>query len=138
MADARLFRLEIISPDRVFYQGDVAMVELTTSEGDVGIYKNHIPMTMIVVPGIVTITEEEGQKRAALHSGLIEVLPDKVTILAELAEWPDEIDLNRAEEARVRAQRRLETGDSSMNMIRANMALRKALVRIELAEGKQK
>ncbi|MBU9738808.1 ATP synthase F1 subunit epsilon [Diplocloster agilis] len=138
MADDRLFRLEIISPDRVFYQGDVAMVELTTSEGDVGIYKNHIPMTMIVVPGIVTITEEEGQKRAALHSGFIEVLPDKVTILAELAEWPDEIDLNRAEEARVRAQRRLETGDSSMNMIRANMALRKALVRIELAEGKQK
>ena len=131
MADDRLFRLEIISPDRVFYQGDVAMVELTTSEGDVGIYKNHIPMTMIVVP-------EEGQKRAALHSGFIEVLPDKVTILAELAEWPDEIDLNRAEEARVRAQRRLETGDSSMNMIRANMALRKALVRIELAEGKQK
>ena len=138
MADDRLFRLEIISPDRVFYQGDVAMVELTTSEGDVGIYKNHIPMTMIVVPGIVTITEEEGQKRAALHSGFIEVLPDKVTILAELAEWPDEIDLNRAEEARVRAQRRVETGDSSMNMIRANMALRKALVRIELAEGKQK
>ena len=138
MADDRLFRLEIISPDRVFYQGDVAMVELTTSEGDVGIYKNHIPMTMIVVPGIVTITEEEGQKRAALHSGFIEVLPDKVTILAELAEWPDEIDLNRAEEARVRAQRRLETADSSMNMIRANMALRKALVRIELAEGKQK
>lgn len=138
MADDRLFRLEIISPDRVFYQGDAAMVELTTSEGDVGIYKNHIPMTMIVVPGIVTITEEEGQKKAALHSGFIEVLQDKVTILAELAEWPDEIDLNRAEEARVRAQRRLETADSSMNMIRANMALRKALVRIELAEGKQK
>ncbi|MBU9725405.1 ATP synthase F1 subunit epsilon [Diplocloster modestus] len=138
MADDKLFRLEIISPDRVFYQGDAAMVELTTSEGDVGIYKNHIPMTMIVVPGIVTITEEEGQKKAALHSGFIEVLQDKVTILAELAEWPDEIDLNRAEEARVRAQRRLETADSSMNMIRANMALRKALVRIELAEGKQK
>mgnify|MGYP000462019629 FL=1 len=138
MADDRLFRLEIISPDRVFYQGDAAMVELTTSEGDVGIYKNHIPMTMIVVPGIVTITEEEGQKKAALHSGFIEVLQDKVTILAELAEWPDEIDLNRAEEARVRAKRRLETADSSMNMIRANMALRKALVRIELAEGKQK
>ena len=108
MADDKLFRLEIISPDRVFYQGDAAMVELTTSEGDVGIYKNHIPMTMIVVPGIVTITEEEGQKKAALHSGFIEVLQDKVTILAELAEWPDEIDLNRAEEARVRAQRRLE------------------------------
>ena len=138
MADDKLVRLEIISPDRVFYQGDAAMVELTTSEGDVGIYKNHIPMTMIVVPGIVTITEEEGQKKAALHSGFIEVLQDKVTILAELAEWPDEIDLNRAEEARVRAQRRLETADSSMNMIRANMALRKALVRIELAEGKQK
>lgn len=138
MADDRLFRLEIIAPDRVFYQGDVIMVELTTSEGDVGIYKNHMPMTMLIVPGIVTITDEQEVRHAAVHSGFMEVLPDKVTILAELAEWPEEIDLNRAQEAKIRAERRLENQDPNMNMVRTEMALRKALVRIELAEGRQK
>ncbi|MGI6019626.1 MAG: ATP synthase F1 subunit epsilon [Marvinbryantia sp.] len=134
MAEDRLFDLSIVSPERVFYRGKVSMVELSTSEGDVGIYKNHIPMTFLLVPGIVTITEEGGQREAAIHSGFMEVLQDKVTILAEIAEWPDEIDKNRAEEAKVRAERRLQTKDPMVNLNRAEMALRKATVRLELAD----
>ena len=138
MAEDRLFDLSIVSPERVFYRGKVSMVELSTSEGDVGIYKNHIPMTFLLVPGIVTITEEGGQKEAAIHSGFMEVLQDKVTILAEIAEWPDEIDKNRAEEAKVRAERRLQTKDPMVNLNRAEMALRKATVRLELADYAKK
>ncbi len=134
MAEDRLFDLSIVSPERVFYKGKVSMVELSTSEGNVGIYKNHIPMTFLLVPGIVTITEENGQKEAAIHSGFMEVLQDKVTIMAEIAEWPDEIDKNRAEEAKVRAERRLQTKDPMVNLNRAEMALRKATVRLELAD----
>ena len=134
MAEDRLFDLSIVSPERVFYRGKASMVELSTSEGDVGIYKNHIPMTFLLVPGIVTITEEGGQREAAIHSGFMEVLQDKVTILAEIAEWPDEIDKNRAEEAKVRAERRLQTKDPMVNLNRAEMALRKATVRLELAD----
>lgn len=134
MAEDRLFDLSIVSPERVFYRGKVSMVELSTSEGDVGIYKNHIPMTFLLVPGIVTITEEGGQREAAIHSGFMEVLQDKVSILAEIAEWPDEIDKNRAEEAKVRAERRLQTKDPMVNLNRAEMALRKATVRLELAD----
>ena len=111
------------------------MVELTTLKGDVGIYKGHIPMTMILVPGIVTITEEDGKKQAAIHSGFMEVLPEKVTIMAEVAEWPEEIDVNRAKEAEIRAQRRLETNDPMMNRQRAEFALRRAMVRLSLAEN---
>ncbi len=133
MADDKLFQLNIISPERVFYEGKAKMVELTTSEGEVGIYKNHIPMTLLIVPGIVTITEESGKKLAAIHSGFMEVLPDKVTIMAEVAEWPEEIDINRAREAQVRAERRLQRKDPMLNLNRAEMALRKALVRQELA-----
>lgn len=138
MAEDRLFDLSIVSPERVFYRGKVSMVELSTSEGDVGIYKNHIPMTLLLVPGIVTITEEGGQREAAIHSGFMEVLQDKVTILAEIAEWPDEIDKNRAEEAKVRAERRLQTKDPMVNLNRAEMALRKATVRLELADYAKK
>lgn len=134
MEQEKLFDLEIISPDRIFYRGRAFMVELNTSEGEIGVYKNHIPLTTILRPGIVVITEAEGKREAAIHAGFMEILPEKVTILAEEAEWPDEIDLNRAQEAKVRAERRIQTNDPNINLARAQIALRKALVRIELAD----
>lgn len=134
MADEKMFKLKVISPDRIFYEGEASMVELKTSEGEVGIYKNHIPMTMIVVPGVLRITESEEVKEAALHAGFIEILPDKITILAEIAEWPDEIDINRAQEARVRAERRIAAHDEEINMVRAEVALKKSLVRLEVGK----
>ena len=93
MADeSKIFQVEIITPERVFYKGEATMIEFTSVEGDMGVYKNHIPLTTVLAPGIVTITEAEGQKKAAVHSGFAQILGDKVTLLAEIAEWPDEID----------------------------------------------
>ncbi len=133
MADAnKLFKVEIITPERIFYTGDAAMIEFTTTEGDIGVYKNHIPLTAVLAPGAVTITESAGQKKAAVHSGFAEILGDKVTLLAEIAEWPDEIDRNRAEEAKMRAERRLKVKEAGIDVKRAEIALKKALVRINL------
>ena len=95
MADDRIFSVEIITPDRIFYQGEAEMIEFTTVNGEIGVYKNHIPLTTVLAPGIVTITGPEGKKEAAVHSGFAEILQDKVTFLAEIAEWPDEIDVAR-------------------------------------------
>lgn len=134
MAADNLFELEIITPDRVFYNGKAQMLELNTVSGQIGIYKNHIPLTTVLEPGIAVITEKNGKKEAALHTGFVEILGDRITVLAEVAEWPDEIDLHRAEEARVRAERRLATNDSNMNLTRAELALHRALVRLELAD----
>lgn len=136
MADAgKQFRLKIISPDRIFYDADVEMVELRTTEGEMGVLKDHIPLTAILVPGVLNIKgSAEGDKEAALHSGFVEIMQDHVTILAESCEWPEEIDLNRAKEAQIRAERRLKSGDSEINMARAELALRRSLIRIELAE----
>ncbi|MBQ9767995.1 MAG: ATP synthase F1 subunit epsilon [Lachnospiraceae bacterium] len=136
MADAgKQFRLKIISPDRIFYDADVEMVELRTTEGEMGVLKDHIPLTAILVPGVLNIKgSAEGDKEAALHSGFVEIMQDHVTILAESCEWPDEIDLNRAKEAQIRAERRLKSGDSQVNIARAELALRRSLIRIELAE----
>lgn len=134
MSADNLFELEIVTPDRIFYTGKAKMLELNTVEGEIGVYKNHIPLTTVIEPGIATITEEDGVKEAAVHAGFMEILGDKITILAEVAEWPDEIDARRAEEAKIRAERRLSTNDSNMNLTRAEMALHKALVRLELAD----
>ena len=107
MAD-KDFQLRIITPERVFYEGTVDMVEFNTTEGQIGVLPGHIPLTVIVKPGILHITEKDGEKEAALHSGFAEILPEGVTILAEIIEWPNEIDENRAEAALHRAE---DTGD---------------------------
>ena len=134
MAEINDFTLRIITPDRMFYEGPVKMVEFDTVEGEVGILPGHIPMTFIIRPGVLTITEEEGPKTAALHAGFAEVLQDRVTILAEIIEWPEEIDENRAKEAKGRAEERLQAGNEETDIARAEIALRRALTRIEVLE----
>ena len=130
MADNNLFTLRIITPDRVFYEGEVSMVEFNTTEGEIGVYKKHIPTTVIVNPGILTITEDGGTKEAALHAGFAEILQDEVVILAEIVEWPGEIDLERAEAAKARAEERLRSKTPETDILRAETALQRALARI--------
>ena len=125
------FSLKIITPERVFFEGDVEMVEFNTTEGEIGIYKNHVPTTVIVKPGILTITMPEEQKIAARHAGFVEILQDSVTILAEIIEWPGEIDEERAEEAKRRAEERLESKADGLDTLRAEIALRRAITRIQ-------
>lgn len=132
MADENRFVIRIITPDRVFYEGKAEMVEFNTVEGEVGIYKNHIPMTMIIKPGILCITDGEEEKIAALHAGFVEVLPDKITILAEIIEWPDEIDVERAEAAKERAEKRLREKNPATDMVRAEAALQRSIARISV------
>lgn len=129
---AELMKLQVICPDRIFYEGEVTMVELNTTEGELGIYPRHIPLTCIVAPGILTITEEFGLKNAALHAGFVQIMPDKVTIMAEVAEWPDEIDLDRAEAAKERAEERIREKDSKTDIARAETALHRAVARINV------
>lgn len=108
------------------------MIEFNTTVGEIGVYKNHIPLTTVLAPGIVTITMAEGKKTAAVHAGFAEILPEKVTLLAEIAEWPDEIDVKRAEAALERAKERLAVKTKDVDLARAELALRKALVRMEV------
>ena len=107
------------------------MVELTTTEGQVGIYARHIPLTAVVAPGMLKIHEDGQVKEAALMAGFIQVMPDAVTIMAEVVEWPEEIDEERAKEAKIRAERRLQAGGAELDVGRAELALKRALVRLE-------
>ena len=126
------FKLRIITPDRVFYEGDIEMVEFNTTEGEVGVLPGHIPMTVVIKPGILTITEAEGTKEAALHSGFAEILPEGVVILAEVVEWPSEIDEGRAEAARQRAEERIKNHAPETDIAREETALQRAIARISV------
>ena len=132
MADNKIFQLRIITPDRLFYEGEAEMVEFNTTEGQIGVLPGHIPMTVILKPGILKIYEPENEKEAALHAGFAEILSDKITILAEIVEWPEEIDVQRAESARERAEERLRTQAPDIDVMRAEIALQKALTRISV------
>ncbi len=127
------FELNIIEPEGVFYQGTAQMLELNTVEGEIGILPGHIPMTVIIKPGIVTIYEANGEeKKAVIHAGFVEILQDEVTVLAEVAEWPTEIDEARAEAALNRAQERIQSHSPEVDMARAEAAMMRALARINV------
>lgn len=132
MAETNDFTLKIITPDRVFYEKPVKMVEFNTVEGEIGVLPGHIPMTVIIKPGVLTITEEDNSREAALHAGFAEILQNQVTILAEIIEWPEEIDVTRAQEAKERAEERLRTKDAGTDVSRAEIALKRALTRINV------
>ena len=126
------FKLRIITPDRVFYEGNIEMVEFNTTEGEIGILPGHIPMTVVIKPGILTVTEENETREAALHSGFVEILPEGVTILAEAVEWPEEIDEERAAAAKKRAEERIHGRTSETDIARAETALQRAMARINV------
>ena len=132
MAD-KTFNLQIISPTRIFFDGDATMVEMKTTEGEIGVLAGHIPLTAILEPGVLKIHQEDGVKQAALHDGFVEIRKTKVTVLAESCEWPDEIDVARAEEAKNRAEKRIQSGRADVDMLRAELALKKALLRLDIA-----
>lgn len=126
------FYLRIITPDRVFYEGEAEMVEFNTTEGQIGVLPGHIPLTVIIKPGILHIHEAGGEKKAALHAGFAEILPEGITILAEIIEWPEEIDESRAEAARERAEERLRSRTPETDIAKAETALQRAIARIQV------
>ena len=131
---AEKFKLTIVTPDREFFNEEADMVEFNTTEGEIGVYQGHAPLTVIVKPGILTITQGDTVRNAALHAGFVQILPDEVTILAEIVEWPGEIDAQRAELAKERAEDRLKSGGSDVDMARAQAALLRSIARIGAAK----
>ena len=133
---AETMKLQVITPDKEFFNGDATMVELNTANGEMGIFPQHIPLTVAVEPGVLKIHQDKEVKKAALISGFIQIMPEKLTILAESCEWPEDIDGARANEARIRAERRLSEGSDEVDVARAEAALHRALVRLSLVDGK--
>jgi F-type H+-transporting ATPase subunit epsilon len=125
-------KLEIVTPERKVYEKEVDMVVVKGIAGELGILPNHIPLVTPLRIAPVKVKYNGNQEELiAVHGGFMEVRKDKIVILAELAELPGEIDLERAQRAKERAEGRLKSKDEG-DLLRAEIALQKAINRINV------
>ncbi|MGO1370438.1 MAG: F0F1 ATP synthase subunit epsilon [Senegalia sp. (in: firmicutes)] len=132
---AATFDLEIVTPDRKFFEDQVEMVVVRGLEGDIGILKNHTPYVTPLAIGRVKIKQNGKYKVATVAEGYLDVTKTKTTIVTDAAEWPEEIDLNRAELAKKRAEEKLKRKEKDIDTRRAEIALKKAINRINMKNG---
>ncbi|NMC57296.1 MAG: ATP synthase F1 subunit epsilon [Eubacteriaceae bacterium] len=132
---AKTFKLKVITPEKMFYSDNAEMVIVRTTGGDEGFMANHIWGCKLLVPGEMKIKEpgkgKNEYKIAALSDGFINI-KDSVTIYTDAAEWPDEIDVGRAERAKERAEEKLKHKQSSFDQTQTEIALHKAINRIKV------
>lgn len=130
MADA--LKLTILTPEREFYTGEVTEIVTVSTQGAIGILPDHMPLVTTLKPCVTEITEKGGKKLKAFTStGMLEVKDNDVKILCDACEWPEEVDLKRAEEAKKRAEQRLVNKDG-IDVKRAELALSRAMAREKL------
>ena len=134
MADS--FQLEIVTPEKKVVDTPAAEVQIPGKNGYLGILPGHAPLITELAVGEVTYHDGGQEQHLAVAWGFAEVLPDKVTILAETAERPSEIDVERARKAKERAEKRLSSGDTNVDVERSLKALHKAETRLEVAQQK--
>ncbi len=103
-----MFQFVIATPERVIYDKKISQVTMPTTEGEITILENHIPLISILKAGELIIRSESGEEAMAISGGMVQVGSGKVTVLADTAEKAEEIDEKRAEEARERAKKMLE------------------------------
>jgi F-type H+-transporting ATPase subunit epsilon len=130
MADT-LF-LEIVTPEKKFYSDDVETLILNTPEGEIGVLSKHMPMVVAVSIGPIRIKKDGKWLDAVLSEGFMEIVDDKVIIFVDTAEWPEEIDANRAKAAAERAQERLQRQLTNLEMVRSQAALQRAMARLKV------
>jgi len=135
MAD--VLQLEIVTPEEQVVSDTVEEVQIPGKRGYLGVLPGHAPLITELAVGEIIYRKGGHPRYLAVAWGFAEVLPTKVTILAEAAERPEEIDVSRAEEARERAEQRLKSQDPDTDFQRALNALKRADVRLAVAAKKQ-
>ena len=128
------FQLEIVTPEKMVVKDVAEEAQIPGKNGYLGILPGHAPLITELAVGEITYQNGGATHHLSVAWGFAEVLPDKVTILAETCERPDEIDLKRAQEAKQRAEERLKSGSSDVDYTRAENALQRAECRIQVAE----
>ena len=129
-------QVDIVTPDRKVFSEQAEMVVARTTEGAIGILPNHTPLAAMLKISAVRVKMDDSEVTAAISGGFMEVKPDSVTILAEAAEFPEEIDVERAQSAKERAEKRLRDKQEEIDFRRAELALNRALNRLNVAGKK--
>lgn len=126
--------VNVVTPDGPVYDADVEMVSVKAQSGELGILPGHIPMVAPLQIGAVRLKKGSSTELVAVSGGFIEVRPDNVTILAQAAELAESIDVVRAEEAKKRAEQRLNQKTDDIDFKRAELALRRAINRLNVTK----
>lgn len=126
--------LEIVTAERVVLSDEVDQINAPTKDGRVGILPRHAPLLTVLDVGELNIIKNGETTLFALSGGFMEVLPNRVTILADTVERADEIDEARAEEARLRAEEAIRQRQSDMDVAKAEAELRRAIIRLRIAQ----
>ena len=128
-------QLEIVTPEKLAYEGEVDSVQLPGSEGELGVLPHHAPLISTLGAGELRLRKGGEEESFAIVGGFLQVLPNKVVVMAETADMASEIDLEKAMEARREAERQLSEGfEEPADLARARAALQRALIRIRVAE----
>ena len=132
-------QLEIVTPEKLAYQGEVDSVQLPGSEGELGVLPHHAPLVSTLGAGELRLRKGTEDEFFAIVGGFLQVLPDKVVVMAETADMASEIDLERAQEARRKAEQALESGFvEGADLAAARASLQHALLRIRVAERRHR
>lgn len=132
-------KLEIVTPERLAYSDEVDAVVLPGSEGELGVLPHHAPLVSTLGVGELRIRKAGQEESFAIAGGFLQVRPDKVVVMAELADMASEIDLEKAHAARRDAEKALESGfDEGADLAAARAALQVALLRQRIAERRHR
>jgi len=134
---ARL-KFEIVTAERVVYSDDVDIVVAPGIVGQLGILPSHAPLLTTLQPGELVVRKDGEETAMFVSGGFLEVMQNRVTILADVAERAEEIDIARADAAKHRAEDRLREHPPEIDLARAEAALRRSLVRLKIAERRRK
>lgn len=125
--------VSVVTPDGQVLEENYEMLSCKAESGELGILPGHIPLVAPLSINALRLKRENKVDLVAVNGGFIEVRPDKVTVLTQSAEKAEEIDVDRAERAKERAAKLLESNDSDVDVMRAKLALNRAINRIEVA-----
>ncbi|HIY77779.1 MAG TPA: ATP synthase F1 subunit epsilon [Candidatus Borkfalkia excrementavium] len=126
------FLLEIITPEKQFFKGEVESINIPSLGGACTIMAGHQPMVFATEPGMITIVEEGRTREAFMSEGFIEVRPDETIAFSEAVEWPEDIDERRAKEAKERAEEMLRRNRSAAEYKLNRIALQRAFARLRV------
>jgi F-type H+-transporting ATPase subunit epsilon len=126
--------VEVVTPERIVLSTQVNQVNIRTGGGELGILPRHAPLAATVKPGVVKVKLPEGDDYIHVTGGFLEILPDRITILADVAEVASQIDADRATQAKERAEKRLSGRPEELDTSRAEAALIRAVTRLEVVE----
>lgn len=126
--------VSVVTPDGPVMEDQFTMVSCKAENGELGILPGHIPLVAPLSISSVRLKRESDEEVLAVNGGFLEVRPTKVTILAQSAEKPGEIDVERARKAKERAERRLQSKQDDVDFIRAELALKRAINRLNVVK----